>query len=253
MRLICLTFAGMLLIMSGQLAAQDSEVEQEPPRATANLKQKASYAIGLSVGSNLKRGGVDLDVDSLARGLKDSLSGKKPMMSEQEADQVMKEFERQIALERDARAKKTGPVNQREGEVFQAQNKGKQGVKTLRSGLQYRVLKQGNGPRPTETDLVKTHYRGHLINGKEFDSSYRRNEPAIFPVNGVIKGWTEALQLMPVGSKWELVVPAELAYGDRGAAPEIGPKSTLIFEVELLDIVKPRTGRLESLPDSSEQ
>jgi FKBP-type peptidyl-prolyl cis-trans isomerase FklB len=142
----------------------------------------------------------------------------------------------------EAKSKEAGAANRKEGESFLADNKSKDGVKTLPDGLQYKVLTEGNGPKPASTDTVTVNYRGTLINGKEFDSSYKRGQPASFPVTGVIKGWTEALQLMPVGSKWQLFIPPDLAYGDRGAGADIGPGDTLIFEVELLSIGEKKEG-----------
>ena len=150
----------------------------------------------------------------------------------------MTELQGQVRERMEAKRKQDTETNKKEGDTFLAANKAKPGVTTLPSGLQYKVLKEGTGPKPTPTDTVECNYRGTLIDGKEFDSSYKRGEPATFPVTGVIKGWTEALQLMPVGSKWQLVLPPDLAYGERGAGADIGPNATLVFEVELLSIVK---------------
>jgi FKBP-type peptidyl-prolyl cis-trans isomerase FklB len=195
-------------------------------------KQKLSYSLGLNIGANLKSQGIDIDPQVLARGISDVLSGTKPAMTEAEVRETLE------AMQTDMKAKhdQASDTNKKAGQEFLAANAKKPGVVTLPSGLQYKVLKPGNGPKPKATDTVVTHYKGTLINGTEFDSSYKRNEPAEFPVNGVIKGWTEALQLMPVGSKWQLFVPAELAYGQKGAADVIGPNETLIFEVELISI-----------------
>lgn len=189
-------------------------------------KQKESYALGMNVGMGMKKQGVADAVDPVvvARGLRDSLSGSKTAMTEDE----MKASIQQLAGELRAQGRK-------ESEAFLAANKTKEGVKVLPDGLQYKVLTEGNGPKPTASDTVTVNYRGTLVNGQEFDSSYSRGQPASFQVGGVIKGWTEALQLMPVGSKWQLVIPADLAYGDRGQGG-IPPGSTLIFEVELLSI-----------------
>ena len=157
-------------------------------------------------------------------------------MTEAEAQAVLTQLQADMRKKQEEKTQQAGEANQKEGEAFLAANKAKPGVVTLPSGLQYKILKEGTGPKPTATDSVVCNYQGTLINGTEFDSSYKRGEPATFPVNGVIKGWTEALQLMPVGSKWQLFIPPDLAYGARGAGADIGPNATLIFEVELLSI-----------------
>jgi FKBP-type peptidyl-prolyl cis-trans isomerase FklB len=179
---------------------------------------------------------VPVDPAILARGLRDALAGGKTLLTDQEAQSAIMEVQKDMQGKQEAKKKEEGAANKKEGDAFLAANKGKDGVVTLPSGLQYKVLKQGDGPKPTASDTVECNYRGTLISGKEFDSSYKRGQPASFPVGGVIKGWTEALQLMPVGSKWQLFVPADLAYGERGAGADIGPDATLIFEVELLSI-----------------
>jgi FKBP-type peptidyl-prolyl cis-trans isomerase FklB len=199
-------------------------------------QDKVSYSIGLNIGRNFKAQGVDANPDIVAAGIRDMLKGNKPLLTEDEAIAVMSSFQKDLRAKQTARASEAGDKNKKEGEVFLAANKTKDGVKTTASGLQYKVVKQGTGKLPKDTDTVKTHYRGTLIDGTEFDSSYKRNEPTTFPVNGVIKGWTEALQLMPVGSKWQLFIPSNLAYGERGAGQAIGPNATLIFDIELLDI-----------------
>jgi FKBP-type peptidyl-prolyl cis-trans isomerase FklB len=200
-------------------------------------KQKASYAIGMNVGSGMKRQGIDVDTAALVQGLKDALAGNKPLMTEDEARAAIMKLQTEMQAQAQAKAKQEGEANQKEGAAYLAANKGKEGVVTLPSGLQYKILKEGTGAKPTAADSVVCNYRGTLINGTEFDSSYKRGEPATFPVGGVIKGWTEALQLMPVGSKWQLFIPSDLAYGARGTpGGPIGPNSTLIFEVELLSI-----------------
>ncbi len=198
-------------------------------------KDKASYAIGMSIGKNLQRQSIDIDPAIVTKGLQDVLAGK-PLMTDTEAQAALTQLQGEMRKQQEEKMQKAGETNQKEGEAFLASNKTKPGVTTLPSGLQYKILTAGTGPKPTATDSVVCNYRGTLIDGKEFDSSYKRGEPATFPVNGVIKGWTEALQLMPVGSKWQLFIPADLAYGARGAGADIGPDSTLIFEVELLSI-----------------
>jgi len=201
-------------------------------------KQKASYALGMKIGGDLRRQGVNEAIDSAltARGLRDALAGNKAAMTEDEEKAALTQLQTQIRGKQEAKAHEAGAANRKEGEAFLAANKTKEGVVTLPSGLQYKILKEGTGPKPTASDIVNCNYRGTLINGKEFDSSYKTGKPVSFPVGGVIKGWTEALQLMPVGSKWQLFIPAGLAYGDRGAGNDIGPGETLIFEVELVSI-----------------
>jgi len=157
-------------------------------------------------------------------------------MTEQEIQETLKTFQQEMAAKQAEKTKQLAEINKKEGEAFLAENKKKEGVKTLPSGLQYKILTEGSGKTPKETDTVTTHYRGTLIDGTEFDSSFKRGQPASFTVNGVIKGWTEALQLMKEGSKWQLFIPSDLAYGDRGAGGQIGPHATLIFEVELISI-----------------
>jgi len=190
----------------------------------------------MNLGSNLSRQSVPVNTDLIMQGLKDAMAGGKTLMTEEEARSAMMEMQNQLRQQAQEKAKVQGEANQKEGDAFLAANKSKEGVVTLPSGLQYKILKAGTGPKPTATDKVVCNYQGTLINGKEFDASARHGGPATFPVNGVIKGWTEALQLMPVGSKWQLFVPPSLAYGERGAGGDIGPDETLIFEVELLSI-----------------
>jgi FKBP-type peptidyl-prolyl cis-trans isomerase len=199
-------------------------------------KEKASYAIGMSIGSGMRKDGVDVDPKLLQQGIMDALAGNKPLISEEEARTAIMNLQMELRGKQEAKMKEAGDSNQKEGDAFLAANKGKEGVVTLPSGLQYKVLTAGTGPKPAATDQVTVNYRGTLISGKEFDSSYKRGQPATFPVSGVIKGWTEALQLMPVGSKWQLFIPPQLAYGARGAGADIGPNATLVFDVELLSI-----------------
>jgi len=199
-------------------------------------EEKNSYALGLNIGRGLKQQPVDIDTPSLLRGLKDALAGGKALLTDQEVDAALAEMQAQLRAKQEEKKKQAGEANVKEGAEFLASNKTKEGVVTLPSGLQYKILKEGTGPKPAATDTVVCHYRGTLINGKEFDSSYRRGQPATFPLNRVIKGWTEVVQLMPVGSKWQLFIPPDLAYGPNGAGPDIGPNATLIFEVELISI-----------------
>jgi FKBP-type peptidyl-prolyl cis-trans isomerase FklB len=201
-------------------------------------REKNSYALGMNIGTGLKKQGANASVDPIlvSRGLRDALSGAKTAMTEDEMRAALQQLQNEVRSAQEAKAHSEGAAARKEGEAFLAANKSKEGVQTLPDGLQYKVLQQGTGPKPTANDTVTVNYRGTLISGKEFDSSYKRGQPISFPVGGVIKGWTEALQLMPVGSKWQLFIPADLAYGDRGAGSDIGPGETLIFDVELLSI-----------------
>ena len=191
-------------------------------------KDKESYAIGMNIGKSIHRDGVDVDPNILLRGMKDAIAGGKTVLSDEEAKTVMTNLQAK-------KAQQAGDANKKAGDAFLAANKTKDGVVTLPSGLQYKILTQGTGPKPSATDTVVCNYKGTLLDNSEFDSSYSRNQPLTIPVSGVIKGWTEALQLMPVGSKWQLFIPSDLAYGPQAKGP-IGPNSTLIFEVELLSI-----------------
>jgi FKBP-type peptidyl-prolyl cis-trans isomerase FklB len=220
-------------------AAKTGTTAAKPaPLPLKTTKEKASYAIGMSMAKGMKAQGVDIDPAILARGLKDGLAGNTQLTDEQ-AQAALTELQNDVKTKQEAKAKIVGDANKKAGDEFLAANKTKEGVVAMPSGLQYKILKAGTGPKPTAADTVECNYKGTLLNGKEFDSSYKRGQPAAFPVGQVIKGWTEALQLMPVGSKWELFVPAELAYGSRATGPDISPNSTLIFEVELLSI-KPK-------------
>ncbi|MCC3157053.1 FKBP-type peptidyl-prolyl cis-trans isomerase [Hymenobacter sp. 15J16-1T3B] len=202
-----------------------------------SLKQQISYIIGRDLARNFAQQGLDLDVDVLAASLKDALGGKPSQLSPEQMQQAMQQFQQLMGGEEEEAADAgAAGENKAAGEAFLAENKNKPGVKTLPSGLQYEVLQEGTGPKPGPRSSVTTHYHGTLINGKVFDSSYQRGEPATFGVNQVIAGWTEALQLMPEGSKWRLYIPSNLAYGPRGAGRDIGPDSALVFDVELLKV-----------------
>jgi FKBP-type peptidyl-prolyl cis-trans isomerase FklB len=218
-------------------AKTGTTTKEQNVTALTSTKQKASYAIGMNWGTGLHRQGIDVDSAALIQGMKDALSGGKTLLSEDEARAALMQLQSEMQAKQQAKAAQEGEANKKEGDAFLAANKGKEGVVTLPSGLQYKILKEGTGPKPTAADSVVCNYKGTLINGTEFDSSYKRGEPATFPVTGVIKGWTEALQLMPVGSKWQLVIPADLGYGPRGTpGGPIGPNATLVFEVELISI-----------------
>ena len=199
-------------------------------------KQKASYSIGLDIGDSFKKQEMDLDTVALAKGIQDALSGSKRLMSEKETSECLAILRQEMAGKQESRMRVLGEKNKLEGEKFLAANKTQAGVVALPSGLQYRELVAGTGVIPKATDTVITHYRGTLLDGSEFDNSYKRGEAARFAVTQVIRGWTEALQLMKVGAKWQLFVPSNLAYGERSPSPEIGPSSTLIFEIELIGI-----------------
>ena len=206
------------------MAADKPELNSDP--------EKNGYSVGYDIGRSLKRQIVGVDADTMARGLKDGLNGTPPVLPDADMQQ-------RFAAVRQESAQKIVEKNKQEGEAFLAKNKGEKGVKTTTSGLQYKVITAGKGKQPKPEDTVTVNYRGTLVDGTEFDSSYKRNQPATFPVKGVIPGWTEALPLMKEGSKWMLYIPANLAYGERNAGQLIGPNSTLIFEVELVSISKP--------------
>src|SRR5579859_81765 len=199
-------------------------------------REKASYAIGANIGKSMKKEGVDLDPAIIARVIKDGFTGAKSQLTDEQAQAALVAFSGSMKKKQEAALAVVAATNQKEGQVFLAANKTKPGVVTLPSGLQYKVITAGTGQKPTADDTILCNYRGTLINGTEFDNSAKHGGPTEIPVGGVIKGWTEALQLMPAGSKWELYVPADLAYGPRQAGPDIGPNSTLIFEVELVSI-----------------
>ena len=219
----------MALAASPAIAAETQELKTQ--------KDKVSYAIGLDMGNGLKKNDVDVNPDIVAKAIKDILSGNKPLMTEQEAKTALLDLQKDLQAKQVERNKALGEKNKKEGEAFLAKNKSKDGVKTLPSGLQYKVITEGKGKTPKASDTVTVQYSGTLIDGTEFDSSYKRGQPATFPVGGVIKGWTEGLQLMKEGSKWQLFIPSDLAYGEKGTqGGPIGPNAVLIFEVELVSI-----------------
>lgn len=213
---------------------------QSPAPATASpfkdQKEKISYAVGMFLASRVRPQADEFDPNTVAQGLKDGLSGGKSLMTEEEAMSTLSQWQNEMRAKEAEKKKAEGETNEKEGEAFLAANKAKPDVVTLPSGLQYKILTPGAGPKPTASDTVSCNYKGTLINGKEFDSSAKHGGPISFPVGGVIKGWTEALQLMPVGSKWQLFIPSSLAYGERGSGADIGPNATLVFEVELVSI-----------------
>jgi FKBP-type peptidyl-prolyl cis-trans isomerase FklB len=237
---------------------QSSTTSAKPKTATAaktatpltlkTQKEKFSYALGMSLGGNLHQQAVPLDPNIFARGVKDAMAGGKMLMTEQEARTVLMTVQNDVRQKEQAKLQAEGDANKKEGEAFLAANKSKEGVVVLPSGLQYKILTAGTGPKPAATDSVVCNYRGTSIAGAEFDSSAKHGGPATFPVTGVIKGWTEILQLMPVGSKWQVYVPGDLAYGDRGMPPDIQPGETLVFDVELVSI-KPPDAAEEKKPE----
>jgi FKBP-type peptidyl-prolyl cis-trans isomerase len=214
--------------------AVPARAQEATPLATEN--DKLSYAMGMDLGQQLKAQSVDIDPALFGRGLADALSGGKTLLTTEEAKAVIAELQKAMIVKRAEAARLSGEKNKAEGEAFLAANAAKEGVVTLPSGLQYKVLTTGTGRKPTLEDTVVCQYRLSLVDGKEVDSSYKRGQPFTIPVKGAIKGWTEVLQLMPVGSKWEVFVPPSLGYGERGAGADIGPNATLVFEVELLTI-----------------
>ena len=224
-----LVVAGILLLAGPVLGAEDMALKSQ--------KDKVSYTIGIQSGNNLKQQSIDIDPDIMAKGIKDSLSGGKLLLTDQEMREVMTAFQKEMAIKQMSIREAMAEKNKKEGEAFLAENKKKEGVKTLPSGLQYQVLKEAKGKSPKPTDTVVVHYRGTRLNGSEFDSSYQRNEPANIRLDSVIRGWREALPLMKEGAKWQLFIPSDLAYGENGAGP-IEPNSTLIFEVELISVTQ---------------
>jgi FKBP-type peptidyl-prolyl cis-trans isomerase len=229
--------AAAVLLASTLISCSQSAKDETTTVTELNtFAEKSSYAIGMDVASSLSQIKDDLDHAALLQGLSDALAERELLLSDEEAQQVMQEFSQNLQTRQAADRTAAGARNLEEGRNFLAKNKEGEGVVTTASGLQYRVLQEGNGPSPKATDRVTVNYSGKLIDGTEFDSSYKRGEPASFAVNGVIAGWGEALQLMKVGGKYELFIPSDLAYGERGAGQAIGPNATLIFEVELLKI-----------------
>jgi FKBP-type peptidyl-prolyl cis-trans isomerase FklB len=219
---------GVILMVNAGYAAEEKSLTTE--------KDRLSYSIGMDIGSNLKRQSIDIDAEILSKGIKDTLEGEKQLLTEEEFRATMENFRNSMMAKQQEQMKEVSEKNKKEGETFLAENKKKEGVVATASGLQYKIMKDGDGDMPKATDTVTVNYKGTLIDGTEFDSSYKRGQPATFPVNGVIPGWTEALQLMKTGAKWQLVIPSDLAYGERGAGQMIGPHSTLIFDVELISI-----------------
>jgi FKBP-type peptidyl-prolyl cis-trans isomerase len=224
-------------------SAQPGQAAQPTSQAgkPESVQDRASYVIGYNLGRSLKQNEVQANTDLIVKGLRDGLGGAQGVLTEEEMQAAMQALQQQVATQQEAKQKVLGEKNKTEGEAFLAKNKARAGVKTTASGLQYEVLKEGTGPTPKATDTVTVNYKGTLMDGTPFDSSYDRGEPASFVLNQVIPGWTEGVQLMKVGSKYKFYLPAALGYGDRGAGNVIGPNAPLVFEVELLSIGEPKT------------
>ncbi len=201
--------------------------------------QKASYLIGRNIGQSMQADGLELDLDLLFAGLKEASAGTESQIADADAQAVMQKFQQEMQAKAVAKQAEAAKANMEAGKAFLAENKEREGVTETESGLQYEVITAAEGDKPAATDTVKVHYHGTLTDGTVFDSSVDRGEPIEFPLNGVIPGWTEGVQLMPVGSKYKFYIPSDLAYGDRGSPPRIGPGATLVFEVELIEIIKP--------------
>ena len=231
-KIIILAFALIAGIGTAELATAQPQVNKVKPTSS---KDTASYAVGMQIGKSLKDQGLDLDIDQLVSGLRDMMAGK-ALLTDAELTTAMTSLQQASMAKQQAEASKKGEVNKIKGEAFLTKNKKKPGVMVTPSGLQYEVLVEGKGKKPTKENKVKVHYTGKLIDGTVFDSSVERGEPIEFPLSGVIAGWTEGVQLMAVGSKYMFYIPSNLAYGTNGAGQSIGPNETLTFEVELLDI-----------------
>jgi len=228
---LCIAFFGF-----SPLATAQNEKAASGKSAFKDIKQKNSYAVGYNLGQSLMRDQLNLDPQILAKGMIDAMNKNKPQMTEEEVRATLVAFQTELQKQQQTKMQKAAEANVAKGKQFLVANGKKEGVKTTKSGLQYKVIKKGTGKTPGLNDKVTTHYRGTLTNGKEFDSSYKRGQPATFPVNGVISGWTEALQLMKEGEKWQRVIPGDLAYGQRGSGPDIGPNEVLVFDIELIKV-----------------
>jgi FKBP-type peptidyl-prolyl cis-trans isomerase FklB len=230
---------------AGIVCAQDKGVLKDQ-------KDRVSYSYGMRYGNGLRQQAMEIDPELFAKGMKDALAGGQTLLTQKEASEAISAYQKELRAKQEEKNKVLGEKNKKEGEAFLAENAKKPGVHTLPSGLQYKVLTEGTGPVPKTNDTVVTQYRGSMIDGTEFDSSYKRGEPYTTPVNFVVKGWTEALLMMKVGSKWQLFIPSHLAYGERGYGRQIGPNATLIFELELLSIKPPVTPASTAQPVTSD-
>ncbi len=225
-----------VLIMTGLALGLQAGMAADDKPALKDQKEKISYSLGMNIGTSLRMQGAEVDVDLLAKGIKDTMASNQTLLTDKEAQEVMRTWQTEMRNKRMEQMKVQGEKNKKEGETFLAENAKKPGVTVLPSGLQYKVLTEGTGKVPASNDVVKAHYKGTLIDGTEFDSSYTRGQPFTTPVTRVIPGWTEALTKMKVGSKWQLFIPGNLAYGERGMPPKIAPNAVLIFDMELLGI-----------------
>jgi len=231
----------LLLIASSYVYGQD----ELPPPAQRNgapelsgFGAQVSYSLGLDLGTRFREDGVPIDLAAIVAGLRDGLTGAQPMLNEQQRAAAVQQLQTQLQQKAQSQMAQSAQQPLARGEAFLAENRAKEGVQVTASGLQYRVLEEGTGASPTAQDTVRCHYEGKLLSGDVFDSSYQRGEPTEFPVNGVIEGWTEALQMMKTGAKWQVFLKPDLAYGARGAGGAIGPNETLVFQIELLGIVE---------------
>ena len=237
-RILLLAIVGLMQLE----VIQGAFAQDELPSPLQSPQQKAGYGIGITIGNDFRRGGLDLttiDLQAFVLGLQDAIAGKEPRLQQAEVQEAMNQIQQIARNKLEQKMQQVAEENKVKGPQFMAKFKALDGVKSLPGGLLYKVIKSGNGASPTETDRVTTHYRGRLIDGTEFDSSIKRGQPATFPVNGVIKGWTEALKQMKVGDKWQLAIPPEMAYGAQGSPPVIGPNAVLVFDIELLGIEQP--------------
>ncbi len=230
----------VIAVLCGSFFAMQACSQQKNKKADApqlkNFTDSVSYSIGVQIGSNLKQQNIDINQEALVAAIKTAYAKGKTALTEEQVGAVLNKFQAQMMEKQQAESRKKGEENIKKGQDFLAQNGKKPGIKTTASGLQYEVIKEGDGKQPTAENTVTVHYTGTLTNGKKFDSSVDRGEPATFPLKGVIKGWTEGLQLMKIGAKYRFYIPAELGYGSNGAGADIGPNEVLIFDVELLEI-----------------
>ncbi|HTX99530.1 MAG TPA: FKBP-type peptidyl-prolyl cis-trans isomerase [Bacteroidota bacterium] len=230
-------YMAALLLVAGVLGCQGQGINQGGKTTLATKKDSVSYGIGFNIGRNLVKDSIEVSYDAVVAGMKDALvDSAKRILSKNAMDSCMRAWQNEMLEKQMATMKTQGDKNKAEGDAFLAQNKTQPGVVTLPDGLQYKVIKEGTGQKPKANQTVTVNYRGTLLNGEEFDNSYKRGEPATFQCGGLIKGWNEALQLMKVGSKWQVWIPADLAYGERGAGGVIPPNATLAFEMELLSV-----------------